>query len=99
MAFTVLDSNKDGSLANEAGAGNLLKKFSLEFFHKILTIVFDYLDSNKNNIVEQSDAFIDRREDRNKDGKVTLAEVFGISSLYNMPGPLYNLYSRIDRNT
>ena len=52
MAFTVLDSNKDGSLANEAGAGNLLKKFSLEFFHKILTIVFDYLDSNKNNIVE-----------------------------------------------
>jgi len=108
MAFTVLDEDKDGSLANEADAGNILKKFSTEFFKKVLAIAFDYFDSNNDNIVDQSDAFFmdgyeergvfRRYLDRNWDGHVALSEALHVPSLYHIPGPFYGLYSRIDKN-
>merc|ERR1712183_830674 len=108
MAFTVLDEDKDGSLANEADAGNILKKFSTEFFKKVLAIAVDYFDSNNDNIVDQSDAFFmdgyeergvfRRYLDRNWDGHVALSEALHVPSLYHIPGPFYGLYSRIDKN-
>jgi len=101
MVFEVLDEDKDGSLFAEASTGNIGQKFTLHFFEEALSEVFDFFDSNNDNIIDSDDHFFAssrRWNDRNEDGEVTLSEFLG-TSIISLPAPIYNFYSKLDRNT
>ena len=101
MVFGVLDEDKDGSLFAEASTGNIGQKFTLHFFEEALSEVFDFFDSNNDNIIDSDDHFFAssrRWNDRNEDGEVTLSEFLG-TSIISLPAPVYNFYSKLDRNT
>jgi len=101
MIFGVLDEDKDGSLFAEASTGNIGQKFTLHFFEEALSEVFDFFDSNNDNIIDSDDHFFAssrRWNDRNEDGEVTLSEFLG-TSIISLPAPIYNFYSNLDRNT
>merc|ERR1712115_494492 len=99
-AFAVMDKNDDNSISEEIQAGEILTRYSLEFFETALVHLMNFFDTNKNNALEQDDVLFgsDRRyTDRNEDGVLTLSELLG-TSLISLPAPLYNLYTKVDRN-
>merc|ERR1712002_137707 len=99
-AFAVMDKNDDNSISDEIQTGEILTRYSLEFFETALVHLMNFFDTNKNNALEQDDVLFgsDRRyTDRNEDGVLTLSELLG-TSLISLPAPLYNLYTKVDRN-
>merc|ERR1712121_626939 len=99
-AFAVMDKNDDNSISEELSAGEILTRYSLEFFETALVHLMNFFDTNKNNALEQDDVLFgsDRRyTDRNEDGGLTLSELLG-TSLISLPAPLYNFYTKLDRN-
>merc|ERR1712080_705591 len=100
LAFGVLDKNDDNSISEEFKAGKILTRYSLEFFETALVHLLDFFDTNKNNAIEQDDALFTFGlyvRDRNEDGVIALSELIG-RSLVSLPAPLYNLYTKMDRN-
>jgi len=100
IAYRVLDKNDDNSISEEVKAGNILTRYSLEFFEKALVHVMKFFDTNKDNAIAEEDAFVRymaRYSDRNEDGRLSLFEVLG-RRVISLPAPLYNLYSKLDRN-
>merc|ERR1711962_1268981 len=99
-AFAVMDKNDDNSISEEIQDGEILTRYSLEFFETALVHLMNFFDTNKNNAIEQDDVLFgsDRRyTDRNEDGVLTISELLG-TSLISLPAPLYNLYTKVDRN-
>merc|ERR1712112_76845 len=99
-AFAVMDKNDDNSISEEIQDGEILTRYSLEFFETAIVHLMNFFDTNKNNALEQDDVLFgsDRRyTDRNEDGVLTLSELLG-TSLISLPAPLYNLYTKVDRN-
>merc|ERR1712180_539575 len=99
-AFAVMDKNDDNSISEEIQAGEILTRYSLEFFETALVHLMNFFDTNKNNALEQDDAVFResrRRIDRNEDGVLTLSELLG-TSLISLPAPVYNFYTKVDRN-
>merc|ERR1712180_258237 len=99
-AFTVMDKNDDNSISEEIQAGEILTRYSLEFFETALVHLMNFFDTNKNNALEHDDVLFgsDRRyTDRNEDGVLTLSELLG-TSLISLPAPLYHFYTKLDRN-
>merc|ERR1712002_813449 len=99
-AFAVMDKNDDNSISEEIQAGEILTRYSLEFFETALVHLMNFFDTNKNNALEQDDALFGenrRYTDRNEDGVLTLSELLG-TSLISLPAPVYNFYTKLDRN-
>merc|ERR1712121_532276 len=99
-AFAVMDKNDDNSISEEIEAGEILTRYSLEFFETALVHLMNFFDTNKNNALEQDDALFGENRryiDRNEDGVVTLSELLG-TSLISLPAPVYNFYTKLDRN-
>jgi len=99
-AFAVMDKNDDNSISEEIIIGEVLTRYSLEFFETALVHLMNFFDTNKNNALEQDDVLFgsDRRyTDRNEDGVLTISELLG-TSLISLPAPLYNFYTKVDRN-
>jgi len=99
-AFAVMDKNDDNSISEEIQAGEILTRYSLEFFETALVHLMNFFDTNKNNALEQDDALFGENRryiDRNEDGVVTLSELLG-TSLISLPAPVYNFYTKLDRN-
>merc|ERR1712112_687546 len=99
-AFAVMDKNDDNSISEEIQDGEILTRYSLEFFETALVHLMNFFDTNKNNALEQDDALFGENRryiDRNEDGVVTLAELLG-TSLISLPAPVYNFYIKLDRN-
>ena len=98
LAFEALDYNEDGSILDDAKAGSIMMTFSKKIFEEALTQGFDFFDSNKDNSIGLDDAiFRQIAWDRNGDGKKTLEDIIG-KPLINLPGPVYNLYIKLDKN-
>lgn len=99
LLFKNLDENDDGSLLEEAKRGDVLKKFSLGLFQEVVTNLIEFFDSNKDGSIGLDDAWFDhpRRYQERQDGEFTLSDMFGMP-LISLPGPLYNLYSQLDKD-
>merc|ERR1712055_454949 len=91
--FDFLDSDADGSLDE----GVSLKSLSAKFFLQVLDEAFLYFDVNQDDIMSVEDLPPTAFRDRNKDGKISLREVLGVS-LINLPAPLYRLYVTLDKD-
>jgi Ca2+-binding EF-hand superfamily protein len=100
VVFNALDSNKDGSVYDEAMDGNIMKRFSRQTFDSAVGEVKEFFDSNKDDAISLDDAFFQpmywyqRIKERN--GKVTLEDIIG--DIITLPAPLYNLYNHLDQD-
>ena len=97
-AFEVLDENEDGSILDEAKGGNIFNSIPYAFLEKLLDLVFEFFDLNKDGIISLEDdistwAYI---RDWDKNGKITISDALG-RSLISLPAPVYNLYTKVKR--
>ena len=91
--FKYIDSDEDGFLDESVS----IKSLSAKLFLAVVDETYLFVDVNQDDILSVDDAPPRTFRDRNKDGKISLREVFGVS-LINLPAPLYRLYATLDRD-
>merc|ERR1719320_2138514 len=92
--FIELDKDDKGSLDKDVS----IKSLSAKFFSQVLDELFLLMDMNKDDILAVEDTQVPEVVfDRNKDGKISLTELFRVS-LINLPAPLYRLYASLDKD-
>ena len=100
--FNELDRNNDGSI-DENLTNESIKEYSLEFFERLLIFYIEFYDFNGDQSISPEDfTFVIPQSmfqdiDKNEDGKVTIAELTGIS-LITFPAPIYTAYALLDED-
>jgi len=92
--FNELDKDDNGSLDKDVS----MKTLSATFFSRVLDELFLLIDMNQDDILAVEDIQAPESVyDRNKDGKISLTELNGVS-LIKLPAPVYRLYASLDKD-
>jgi len=92
--FNELDKDEKGSLDKDVS----MKTLSANFFTLVLNELFSLIDMNQDDILAVEDTQAPESVfDRNKDGRISLTELFRVS-LINLPAPVYRLYASLDKD-
>jgi len=92
--FNELDKDDNGSLDKDVS----MKTLTATFFSRVLDELFLLIDMNQDDILAVEDIPAPESVyDRNKDGKISLTELNGVS-LIKLPAPVYRLYASLDKD-